>query len=271
MDRKLIFIGILFISSSCEQSDKINNENKTIISPYSNVKVLEEKTSHSPLFLGLSPHMNDDEFDNRIKQLQEKGNLDGYNFSINNVNFLVKKTKNSIRLDLVETESYSPNNINYQKSENLLLKYKSKKDKILNVYSSKYKRNNVQLPNNIDLTNFKLNKEKYILFKDDAKYILFGYSLPGAIYPSEQERKDAEDAQPKREKLFGEDTFSSGNEIVHYDFGLEIQIDYIDKKDMDKMIDLMIKESQEKNVKHRTSEKEKSRKNAVKVNNINEI
>lgn len=279
--KNLIKYFIVCIFISCNQKQNSTDKTKMNIKENSTVKhapdEISNKNSHQPLFLGLSPYMQETEFDRQINKLNEKGSLDGYIFPIKlntyYAEFLISKTSNSIKLTFEAYETKTPFTTNRRMSEDIFSKYNTIKNEVLGLYTAKYKKNNLQLPTNINFEKYNLTKENYLLFKDDNKYILLGYTMNGGSYPSleEKKEKERESGLDKDAGYMTMDLLTYNPSEVQYKFGCEIEVDYYPQKDLEKIIEKMNEESRiiDKEVKKRTEINSLKEKNKSK--NIDEI
>lgn len=275
MKYKTILILLFFSLLSCEKIiSKKTNDNIS-------VKTIEKKVNSQnivPIFIGLSPNMSDEVFDEKIKKLNEDGKLvDGeFVITVKNKNypFQVLKTNNSIRLKYSTQETKAFENVSYAISENYLSIYKNKKNDIIEIFDLKYKLNKTQIPTNIYLPIYHLEKENYKLYKDQLKSILVGYTMIGGIYPSLEER---EIEKRKKEEKVSDDPLANIGDFIRSEksnyaqFGMEIEINYYENTEMERILKKMLDESSEvKNAEDKIFKKEKSQKNSAK-NNINEL
>jgi len=255
-----------FFSCSNKESPITNKSSKDSIS-------VSDSINHKPLFLGLNPYMKNEEYDSQIKKLNKEGVLEENYFTVkyNNESFIfnVSKTPNSIRLEFNDfiTVIKSPD-YNKDLEEDLNPKYELEKNQIIKMYNNKYEKANWQLSKNIDFSKFGFNLDNYILYKVKDKYILLGYSMPETYTNNTVEKNK----NSKEDKLFGSDVMlSKNNDFVSYEYGLKVQIDYLEINDINKILKRMNNEvnSEIENIKRRNkieSNLEKNRKNNI--NNI---
>ncbi len=256
------FCPILFLIYCSKNEQFINNIDKDSIT---NIN----KGNYSPVFLGLSPNMTDKEYDLQIKKLNKDGILEGNDFTINDNNklyvFNVSKTSKSIRLEFNDfvTVITTPNeNVSQESNSN----YELEKNQIQKVFNKKYKKANIQLPENIDFAKFDFTLNNYTLYKDSDKYVLLGYSMPDV----NTNNVVGKSRNSKDEKLFGSDVMTAkSNEFVSYEYGLKIQIDYLEIDDMNKILkQINLEINNEVENKKRQSEikvkREQSHKNNIK-------
>lgn len=228
----------------------------------------QEHIAFTPIFLGLSPKMTDQEFNTSIKKLNSIGKLENNQFPLIISNeeyfFTIKKEKNTLELnfakDTLIKHSLNPK-YDYQKYLKLNLIYNFKKNKIIQLFKSKYKLDAIQLPTNIDLKRYSLPLKNYLLFKDKEKYILLGSEIISCENPLELEIKNdkARDKNGLSMPLMydREDLF----------FGLNLSINYYHYQDFKELLDKMLlaSENQKKN-QDLLHKKEKA-----KLDNINQI
>lgn len=255
-----------------ETQEELNND---INNYYSS----EEEIEFTSIFIGLSPKMSDKTFSEAITKLNNENKLIDNKFPVivENENYLfsIQKTRNSIKLNYSKQETKSSENINYEISDKYLRKYNSEKDKFIKVFDSKYSLSEVQLPKNILLQNYDLNKEYYRLYKDLEKSILLGFSVIGDKYPSKEEIMIAE--QEKRKKTPDHPLENVGDFIINEQndnyviFGIEIEINYYHNDEMENLLFRMKNESDK--IKENEDETLKNDLHKVKIakKNLNEL
>lgn len=216
-----ILVSLVFIS--CKKlNDKTLNTDQQI--PPTETKSIK---NHPPLFLGLSPYMSDRDFEKQIGKLERQGDLQeglfyldakvGFDFT-----FAIHKTNYSIMLST--RGGFQRHFDTLDGWRKLISENEDTKDDLLEMYSKKYKRSKIQLPNNFRSSSFGINNKSYTLFEDDEKYVLIGYT----ISPSIEEVK----------KKFSKTEHSLNIETIRNEFEefLEIQIDYFERDVLDNIL-----------------------------------
>lgn len=239
--KQILCISVLYISTSCFQ----NEQNTDKVGANSANKIVQNK-QYKSIFLGLNPEMSNLEYEQQIKRLNQKGNLQGSIFSLqseeNLPDFYVNKEHNSIRLWFKNYTTYSIDELNSEFSKELVEEHTSTKNEILKLYSKKYVKNDWQLPEGPFRSEYNFPQKDYIIFKDADKYIVIGYTLKGFIYKSREQRIAADIAAGKNvnpyDPIYG--TFK-----YEHEFGLGVDIDYFDKKILEQLVDKMKKEKEE--------------------------
>ena len=240
----ILLICLFFINCKNKENEINTNINNEVLN-----KSVE--TEFKPIFIGLSPKMSDEAFSNEIDKLNKEHKLIDSKFplTIGNDDYLfdLQKINNSIRLKYSTQETKSFENVNYQISDKYLEIYNLKKDNLLKVFNSKYKLNDYQIPTNINLDSYNLKKEHYKLYKDNDKSILVGYSIIGDRYPSQKEREIIK--QKKNEKISDNPLENIGDHISNHEtsnyavFGIEIEINYYHKEEIDNILNEIKNES----------------------------
>ena len=222
MKLRIILLFTLFTICACN-----NSTEKKVESSKSLHKEKTPNNNHKPLFLGLSPYMSDRDFEKQIGKLERQGDLReglfyldakvGFDFT-----FAIHKTNYSIRL--WTRGGFQRHFDTLDGWRKLISENEDTKDDLLEMYSKKYKRSKIQLPNNFRSTSFGINNKSYTLFEDDEKYVLIGYT----ISPSIEEVK----------KKFSKTEHSLNIETNRNEFEefLEIQIDYFERDVLDNIL-----------------------------------
>ena len=255
---------MILIFINCNSNPNSNNDSG-----------LENKVAlYKPLFMTLHPHETTSEFFNKIKKLNREGKLEKGKFIVrlNNANFSfdVIKRKNSIGLWHTQKEEWSHSSLSYAKSDEINTKYQNILNTIKQIFDDKYVVNDKQIPLQ---SQFYFENMNYTLYKDKDKYILFGYKLQNQRIGNAAEQE----AEMNRflERTMGKGSYKKGVNSHHTElrwessddpkqtFGLQIKVDYFEKKYIDLIlikIDKEIKKAQlEKNKMKLKLEKESER------------
>ena len=279
MKKLLSLLCVSYFILCCENKKEVVN-NKLIKSTLNTKEEKMLKPDLKPLFLGLSPNMSNQEFQLKIKQLNSEGVLDYNNFDISSgndvISFSVTKTENTIRLETSDSilSIFSPEDGTTGNSSNTVGEYIEKKNKILKIYQDKYNKSKVQIPEGINLSTYKLSKDKYILFTDQDKYVIFGYSLMDGGYPVDENRREVKihnNSEDGDSFTFGLNSIKSDSEFQSKTISLEIQIDYIDADEMNTLLNKMKAEKQIKVEKQKKINLDKYKKDIQKEDNIKNI
>lgn len=275
MFNKYLLLSFSLLLVNCKNSNKEVLQNDS----FSDTIIKPEMITYNPIFIGLSPKMSDEEFTLQIQKLNDENKLVDKKFPLtigkDNYLFEIIKKVNSITLKYSEQESESFNDVNYEISDNHLAFYNDKKATLIDIFNSKYKLSQKQIPENINLENYFLEKDNYSRYEDEEKTILVGYRIIGDRYPSLQERQRIE--REKKEKTPKHPLENIGDFIPteksnsYALFGIEVEINYYHKNDFESIFNSMQIESK-KNTENenRINKTEKERKNNSK-SNINEL
>ena len=216
MDLKFykIFIILIVISSvSCSDIDNQENNSNHQEKHFKTEKIKEENIILEPLFLNLSPKMNNTLFD-KLKENNNSELING-NFIVSSNNsklaFEIKKLDNCIKLSIIEgVKSYRYYELNSSISKIKIENNSKVIDDLVKKYSKKYNRYYGYLPlpfiktknefeksfENLDesyKTKFSKKfwgyKNKFIVFKDSIKTIIIQYKKVGELIYSDDELK----------------------------------------------------------------------------------
>ena len=269
----LLSTTILFLVNCKEPTSENNDENSV-----SNTKNQTFETELKPIFIGLSPKMSDEAFDSEINKLNTENKLVNNKFPLKLdeefISFDIFKKINSITLVYSTQESKSFENISYQISDRYLKKYNHKKEELFKIFDSKYKIHKIQIPKNINLTNYGLQKDSYRLYQDDEKSILLGYTIIGERYPSKQKfeyEKQINNKKTDEHPLENLGKFISSESNNYAVFGIEIEINYFHNDKMESLLMNMLKESNTIKKLKKESEKKESENEKTAKNNIHEL
>lgn len=274
MLKNCILSTIILLLVNCKDFNSENNDENSI----RNTTTQTFETDFKPIFIGLSPKMSDEAFDLGIDKLNTENKLVNNKFPLKFgeelISFDIFKKDNSITLAYSTQESKTFENISYQISDKYLKKYNHKKEVLFKIFDSKYKLHKIQIPNNINLTNYGLQKNSYKLYQDDEKSILVGYTIIGERYPSQQEleyEKQISKKNTDEHPLENLGEFTSPKSNNYAVFGIEMEINYFHNDKMENLLMYMLKESNTINNLKKESEKKESETEINAKNNIHEL
>lgn len=208
MTRKTIYLILIILSCSCNEKKYVKNSNQ------STDTIVNLEKHVTPIFLGLSPHMSSEVFNKTLLSKEKEGFLINNIFKINirgkEYGFNLSQINNYISLQYNGINEISFDNLNSEKSENLITVSKNSLQALIAEYELKYDLLSQPLP-----LPFKENKNHeysissiwqngkcefspsiyglrynhYKIFKDSIKTILIGYETFGKIIPSDKEIK----------------------------------------------------------------------------------
>lgn len=240
----------------------------------------EEKSKkdkfNQPVFLTLSPYISNNQFYEEIKKLNQEHKLENGKFvlRLNNENyyFNITKNKHSICLLYSQDEEYLFSSLNYELSDFINNKYKKTLKTIKSVYDKKYVLNEKQIP--LDGLYY-FDNMKYTLYKNDDKYILFGYKLIGSRIGNEIERQKRFEKFKKKLGITDKSENKTSKYISYDDpkttFGIKIKIDYFEKGYMDSLLARIHKETKNSKLIEEKKKLEKEIENHRRKENINNI
>lgn len=216
--RKICFIILLFLSISCEKTNKKSSIEENLIK------------KKSPLFMGLSPNMTDKDFDDKIKSLNFSGKLNEGSFTVKvkdeEYYFRVYKYKSSITLG-----AHKQSNFNYTDYEEYERKTKEEYSKLKDFaekIQAKYKDKRNESLTSIFFEDWGLETGDFGVYRDSSKTVAIKYDLENDKYDSEQYIKD------NYEVFY---TNESGRIVRSSAVDAIITISYYYNEDFDKLIE----------------------------------
>lgn len=265
MKNILLILIVLLLSCNNKESTKENVNNKQTI----------------PIFLSLSPEMDEIEFKNELVKLNESQELNNNRFEIKIKNkiidFSVSKGHNDIALNYNQSNTYY--DLDYKSSKEILEKLKNIKNDIIQIYDSKYKQiNNTPLPlstfpingeifNNFsnyesvdgvemkNLSDYGFEKQYYNFFKDSIKTIAIGYNLIGEVAYSTEELKEMANKKSERKssnalknalkdtQRYAERELNGLDRNSTQKYSLELEIRYFSNSEFNKLSKQIINDS----------------------------
>lgn len=179
--RKISFIILLFLSISCEKTNKKSSIEENLI-----------KKNKSSLFMGLSPHMTDKDFDDKIKSLNISGKLNDGSFTVkvkdDEYYFRVYKYKNSITLGAHKQSNFIYTD--YEEYERKTKEEYSKLKDFAEKIEAKYKDKKNESLTSIFFEDWGLERGDFGVYRDSSKTVAIKYNLENDKYDSEQYIKD---------------------------------------------------------------------------------
>lgn len=229
----LILISFFLLLSSC------NDKNNT--SKNNSISVTKKDKKYQSLFLGLNPQMSDEEFSNKIVELNKTGKLENKKFPllIDGEEFLFEiiKQNNSIRLSYKEeytiqkkcksSQFFKKHKLLFQSKRN---KFNKNKISFINIFKKKYSFNKFQFPKNFDFDRIGLECYEdcgYTIFQDKDKYVVFGssiYGLEDYFILTGNKYNEEDDNDNVFDKM-----------ITNHNYGMNIFIYYFPIKEFDKI------------------------------------
>ena len=226
--RKIFFLSLLIFSFiSCKNKESTEN-------------IIREE--HQPLFIGLSPKMTDNEFEEEISNLNHEKKLDSGDFiiPINNktYKFKVSKTGKTVRLLCTEYHTMYVKNFDINIAEERISDAETIISEIIKIFEEKYGDSKIRFPVGAPFLDYKMNSEYYNIYQDSYKTVLMGYD----IY-------DTRDPTPSSEERFADVAVDGENSKREIDHGFRVIIDYYYNEDFDKLfksIELKTKNNDQK-------------------------
>lgn len=179
--RKISFIILLFLSISCEKTNKKSTIEEDLI-----------KNNESPLFMSLSPHMTDKDFDDEINSLNNSGKLTEGSFTVKVKDavfyFRVYKDKSSIWLyaDNLNNFYYT----DYDEYERQIKEGYRKINDYFKKIEYKYKDKKNESLTNIFFEDWSSESGDFGVYRDSSKTVTIENRLDIDEFKSEQYIKD---------------------------------------------------------------------------------
>lgn len=205
--KQTLVILIIFTFLSC---NNVNKNNIPASEIHESENQLDQKKEYQPIFLNLSPKMDDLQFEEKLTSSSPNKKItipiNNYSFEFN-----IKKSSNKIVLEYNDIKTLIFTNKFGDNAEKRYLDFIKKEpleeeliESFINLFKNKYSRQIKQLPisknlngeyynNQIrpwserDLFNYGFKEENYLIFQDSIKTVLIGYT--NAENPRKLDRK----------------------------------------------------------------------------------